>query len=155
MWLLGLTKVLPRPFSCGQNHQIYVYKGIGRCRGTRMSLVPQNLLKNQSDFVLHPRPGKSEVRALPSQPQCSSPHRSKPVRESGHQESGDSEGWWEDEITQIISLWLAKYFQVLLFHLPPPLPLPIFLSWAHTLLLTGKLESISAHFNTETSLKPS
>lgn len=56
-----------------------------------MSLVPQNLLKNQSDSLLHPRPGKSEVRALPSQPQRSTPHRSKPVRELGHQESGDSE----------------------------------------------------------------
>lgn len=119
-----------------------------------MSLVPQNLLKNQSDSLLHPRPGKSEVRHFHPNLiiKCSTPHRSKPVRESGHQESRDSEGSQRDEITQI-SLWLASYFQVLLLCLLS-LPLPIFLSWEDTLLLHGKL-SISAHFNTETSLKPS
>lgn len=40
-----------------------------------------------------------------------------------------------------------------MLHLLSLPPVPIFLPWAHILLLTGKQESISADFNTETSSK--
>lgn len=60
-----------------------------------------------------------------------------------------------DEILQV-SLQFTSYIQSLLLclHLLSLPPLSIFLPWARTSLLTGKMESISADFDVKASSKP-